>query len=66
MTRDLPNGRGHLTIVDDAEALARAAAARVVEVTRQAVDERGVAVIALSGGSTPKRMGELLSQCGIQ
>ena len=61
MTRDLPNGRGHLTIVDDAEALARAAAARVVEVTRQAVDERGVAVIALSGGSTPKRMGELLA-----
>lgn len=61
MTRDLPNGRGHLTIVTDGEALARAAAARVVEATRTAVDERGIALIALSGGSTPKRMGELLA-----
>lgn len=61
MTHTLPNGRGHLTLVTDGEALARAAAARFVELTRSAVDERGRALVALSGGSTPKRMGELLA-----
>jgi 6-phosphogluconolactonase len=61
MTHLLPNGRGSLSLVDDGEALARAAAARFVELTRTAVDERGVALVALSGGSTPKRMGELLA-----
>jgi 6-phosphogluconolactonase len=61
MTHPLPNGRGHLTLVTDGEALARAAAARFVEATRAAVDERGRALVALSGGSTPKRMGELLA-----
>jgi len=61
MTIPLPNGRGMLRLVDDGEALARAAAARFVEVARAAVDERGRALVALSGGSTPKRMGELLA-----
>ena len=61
MTHSLPGGRGRLTLVPDGEALARAAAARVVECTRTAVDDRGRALVALSGGSTPKRMGELLA-----
>ncbi|MFM9106736.1 MAG: 6-phosphogluconolactonase [Chloroflexota bacterium] len=61
MTHLLPHGRGRLTIVEDGEALARAAAARFVELTRAAVDERGRALVALSGGSTPRRMGELLA-----
>ncbi len=61
MSVTLPNGRGDILVVEDGEALARSAAARVVEVVRAAVDERGRALLALSGGSTPKRMGQLLA-----
>jgi 6-phosphogluconolactonase len=61
MAVSLPDDRGELLVVDDGEALARSAAARVVEVVRAAVDERGRALLALSGGSTPKRMGQLLA-----
>ena len=53
--------RGVVEVVADAEALAEAAAERVVSATVGAVDERGTAAVALSGGSTPKRMGELLA-----
>ena len=48
-------------IVTDADALARAAAARVVELAAQAIAERGRFSIALSGGSTPKKLFELLA-----
>ena len=54
-------GRGELRLVPDAEALARAAASLFSQVTTAAVGERGRAFVALSGGSTPKRMGELLA-----
>ncbi|MDQ3694877.1 MAG: 6-phosphogluconolactonase [Chloroflexota bacterium] len=54
-------GHGEVQVVADAEALARAAAAAFVRVTTVAVTECGRAYVALSGGSTPKRMGELLA-----
>lgn len=54
-------GRGELRLVTDGEALARAAADAFVQHTTMAVAERGRATVALSGGSTPKRMGELLA-----
>jgi len=51
-----------LTIVDDAEAAARLCAERVVAVIEQARAERGVAHMALAGGSTPARTYELLAE----
>jgi 6-phosphogluconolactonase len=48
-------------IFDDAEAVAKAAATRFVELARRATDERGRFSVALSGGSTPKRAFELLA-----
>lgn len=48
-------------IVDDADAMARAAASRIVELARQAIAARGRFSIALSGGSTPKKLFELLA-----
>ena len=48
-------------IVADAGALAHAAADLFATVTTAAVAERGRAAVALSGGSTPRRMGELLA-----
>jgi 6-phosphogluconolactonase len=54
-------GRGELRLVPDAEALAQAAATLFTRLTSAAVRERGRAFVALSGGSTPKRMGELLA-----
>jgi 6-phosphogluconolactonase len=53
--------RGEAWIVADAEALAREAAALVINTLHVAVTTRGVASVALSGGSTPKRMGELFA-----
>lgn len=53
--------RGEVLVYPNAEALARAAADAFTEVVTAAVDARGVALVALSGGSTPKRMGELLA-----
>jgi 6-phosphogluconolactonase len=46
---------------DDAGALARAAAARIDELARGAIEARGLFTIALSGGSTPHRVYELLA-----
>jgi 6-phosphogluconolactonase len=54
--------RGEAWVVADAEALAREAAALVINTLHVAVTTRGVASVALSGGSTPKRMGELFIQ----
>jgi 6-phosphogluconolactonase len=47
--------------VPEAEALARAAAETFVRAMREAVAARGRGTVALSGGSTPKRMAELLA-----
>ncbi len=51
----------HLTTCPDAETVAQRAAAHVVRELRQAREERGVAHIALSGGTTPGRTYELLA-----
>ena len=52
--------RGRVVVVPDGEALARAAAETFVRAMSAAVAERGRGTVALSGGSTPKRMCELL------
>jgi 6-phosphogluconolactonase len=48
-------------LFDDAESLARAAAARVAELARESTEARGRFTLALSGGSTPRRVYELLA-----
>lgn len=54
--------RGHVIVVPDGSALARAAAERFAHAVERAVEERGQAFIALSGGSTPKQMGTILAR----
>jgi 6-phosphogluconolactonase len=49
-------------VLPDAEATAAAGAARVTELAEEAVRDRGKFSIALSGGSTPKRLYELLAR----
>jgi len=46
----------------DAEAVSRAAAQDLVKVARSAIAARGRFCVALSGGSTPRRMYEILSE----
>lgn len=46
----------------DAEAVSRAAAQEFVELARTAIADRGRFCVALSGGSTPRRMYEILSE----
>jgi 6-phosphogluconolactonase len=46
----------------DPEAVSRAAAQDLVELARVAIAERGRFCVALSGGSTPRRMYEILSE----
>lgn len=46
---------------DDGQALATALAARLADDLRNAIDARGEATIAVSGGNTPKRLFERLS-----
>ena len=58
---NLDRPRGEVEVLPDAEALARAAADLFARVTGEAVAVRGRAAVALSGGSTPRRMGELLA-----
>jgi 6-phosphogluconolactonase len=50
-----------LTVVEDAEAAARTCAERVVAAIDAAIDARGVAHVALAGGTTPARTYELLA-----
>lgn len=54
--------RGQVFVVDDGPALANAGAERFAQVVDDAVAQRGLAHVALSGGSTPKRMGAVLSR----
>lgn len=54
--------RGRVMIVPDAEALAVAAADHLEAVIRSAALDGRAANVALSGGSTPKRMGQLLAE----
>ena len=53
--------RGEVRVLPDAAALARAAADLFARVTTDAVAARGRAAVALSGGTTPRQMGELLA-----
>src|SRR4051794_1327453 len=48
-------------VFDDAESVARAAAGAFVRLSREAVEARGAFSVALSGGTTPRRVYELLS-----
>jgi 6-phosphogluconolactonase len=57
-----PAGREpRVRVFADPEEVASAAARRVAELAREAVDERGAFSVALSGGSTPRRVYELLA-----
>lgn len=51
-----------ITVVDTPEAVARAAAERFVALAREAVAARGRFVVALSGGSTPRALFQLLAK----
>lgn len=51
-----------IVVLSDAEALAREAAVRFVALACQAIDSRGRASVALSGGSTPGRLFALLAE----
>lgn len=53
--------RGRVQVVPDGDALARAAAEQLIAVSQQAKTDSRSALVALSGGSTPKKMGELLA-----
>ena len=57
----LPNRR-EIRVVPDAESLARAAVDLFVEATTEAVANRGHAYVALSGGTTPRQMGQFLRE----
>jgi 6-phosphogluconolactonase len=51
----------NLQIFDDPESVARAVAARVAELARESNEARGLFTLALAGGSTPRRVYELLA-----
>lgn len=53
--------RGTVIVVTDGVALARLAAETLITVSAEAASQGRQALVALSGGSTPKRMGELLA-----
>ena len=55
------NERGSVLIVQDGDALARRAAEEIIAASNLAKGESRAALVALSGGSTPKKMGELLA-----
>jgi 6-phosphogluconolactonase len=50
-----------IIILDDREALNHEAATRFVALARRAIEDRGRFMVALSGGSTPKALFELLA-----
>jgi 6-phosphogluconolactonase len=53
--------RGTVIVVPDGNELARIAAETLITVSAEAAAESRQALVALSGGSTPKKMGELLA-----
>lgn len=54
----------HLTVCPDAEAVAAAAAERLTILIAQAVAAHGAARVSLTGGSTPRRLYELMGDAG--
>lgn len=57
--------RGTVVVVADGDELARLAAETLISTIAEAAGERRSAIVALSGGSTPKKMGALLSRSDI-
>jgi 6-phosphogluconolactonase len=55
------DAEAYVRVFGDAESVARAAAARVAELARASIKARGLFTIALSGGTTPRRVYELLA-----
>ena len=53
--------RGTVIILPDGDAMARLAAETLITVSAEAASQGRQALVALSGGSTPRRMGELLA-----
>jgi 6-phosphogluconolactonase/glucosamine-6-phosphate isomerase/deaminase len=56
-----PEGKSNIHIFDDSEAVAHAAARRFVDLAHESINARGGFSVALAGGSTPKRVYELLA-----
>ncbi|PYS94038.1 MAG: 6-phosphogluconolactonase [Acidobacteria bacterium] len=56
-----PETTPDVRIFEDSEAVARAATERFIELAREAIDARSRFSVALAGGSTPKRVYELLA-----
>jgi 6-phosphogluconolactonase len=54
-------GEPRVRVFDDPELVARAAAGRFAELARESVGARGLFAVALAGGSTPRRVYELLA-----
>ena len=57
-----PPGGGSIEAFDDLNSLYEAAAEAFCQLLRTAIDSRGVANICLSGGSTPRRLYEILAE----
>lgn len=55
-------GRQEIVVVDDGAALALEAAHRFVVIAREQIERRGRLTVALSGGSTPRALYQLLTQ----
>lgn len=51
----------NVLVFDDAESVARAAAERIADIARASIAARGLYTLVLSGGSTPRRVYELLA-----
>src|SRR5919107_1010752 len=61
------SGDAHgVQVFDDAEGVARAAAETFARLSREAVESRGAFSVALSGGTTPRRVYELLAGEGLR
>jgi 6-phosphogluconolactonase len=65
-TASIAGNRGELRVYGDAEQLARAAAGLFVTLAAEAIKERGRFRVALSGGSTPRRVYEMLASNGFR
>jgi 6-phosphogluconolactonase len=56
------NPQNKINIIQTTEALAKAAADKMLGISQQAIERNGRFVIALSGGSTPERLFKLLAK----
>lgn len=65
-TASIVGNRGELRVYGDADQLARAAAGLFVTLAAESIKERGRFRVALSGGSTPRRVYEMLASNGFK